>query len=997
MDRQQEGIVADLRGILEGEIRCDDVFLQLYCSDASLYEIKPLGIVRPRGVADVVATVRYAHEKGIPIHARGAGTGLAGESLGPGIVIDFSHSMRRVLRIDAETVTVQPGVVHAQLNRQLASMGRLFGPDPATAGVTTMGSVLALDGGGSHWLKYGSARAHVQSMTVVLADGQMIEVGRHPVTTGGEELPIRDQLVNRLADLLSREQSTIAEYQPRSLVNRSGYYLRDVVRDNELDLAKLLVGSEGTLALVVQATVRTQQLPRNVGQALLFFDRIESAATAAIDARELGLCACDLMDRRLLSIAAESDARYARAIPRAAEAVLMIETLGDSEYEVRQRIENAVESLRWRKRLAFDSLTTLEPSDIALYRKLTRRMTPLLYRMKGTTRPLPFIEDIAVHPEDLASFLNRLQKIFKAHQVTASLFGHAGHGQLHVRPFLDPGNPDDVRKMQDLAVEVYEQVIAFRGTVSGEHGVGLSRTWFLRRQYGPLYDVFREVKRTFDPKNILNPGKVVAEAPQPLTKNLRPRPVAESPTPSEVLDSPPAEAPVVVEQQTTPLVQLQLTWSPTDVIEVTQSCNGCGRCRTQSAEYRMCPIFRFAPREEASPRAKANLMRGVLSRELPLEALQRDDVKDIADLCVHCYQCKLECPAGVDIPGLMLEAKAQYTAVNGPSSGDWFLARLHNFAAWGSRFRTVANWAIGNPFARWLLEKMFGLAQGRKLPRLAAQPFIRWASRRRLTRDPQGKADRKVAIFVDINANWFDSQVAEALVAVLQHNGIAVFVPTQQRPSGMIRLAQGDAEGARRMAAANIAILSDAVRRGYKIVTPEPSAAVCLREEYPRLFDNDDARLVAANTFEACGFLWNLHKQGQLRLDFRPQKISLGYHEPCHSKVLHEESPAQRLLQLLPGVSVIPVERGCSGMAGAYGLKAKNYRASLRCGFGLIAAMRNPEIQNGVTECSACKMQMEQGTTKSTLHPLKLLAAAYGLMPKMAKSIIVSTGDAGAP
>lgn len=991
MDPQRERIQADLRGLVAGEVYCDDAFTLMYASDASIYQVRPLGVVRPRGVADVQAVVRYAAEQGIPLHARGAGTGLAGESLGSGLVLDFSRSMRRIVRLDSETVTVQPGVVLGQLNRYLAAFGRQFGPDPATGGVTTLGSVLALDNSGSNWLRYGSARRHVVRMQVVLADGTLLEAGRHPVTDDPhrDEDPRRRDLVRRLAELIERERGVIAAHQPKAWVSRCGYHLTDVLTEGQLDLAQLLVGSEGTLALITEATVRTVPRPRYRGVALVFFDRLEGAATAATEARMLGLAACDLMDRRILSLARDLDPRYAKAIPREAEALLLIEQQAEQEREVLDSLQQAV--LRWqrRRRLAFGFRLAMAPEEYDLFRRLARRVSPTLYRVQGAERPTPFVEDIAVPPDALPEFLTRLQNLLKAHQVTASLFAHAGHGQLHVRPFLDLTRPEHVRKLQTLADELYDEVLRAGGTISGEHGAGLSRTWFLRKQFGPLYDVFREVKRIFDPRNLLNPGKVVADLPQPVTKNLRPQALAGA-IPGGLAPSPPPSA--TPAEAATPLpLTLHLAWNG-ELAATAAACNGCGRCRTQSPEMRMCPIFRFAPAEEASPRAKANLLRAVLAGELDPALLARDELKAIADLCINCHQCRLECPAAVDIPRLMIEAKAQYVARNGLGTADWVLTRLDRFARWSSWLAPLANWALHTRWTRWVLEKTVGLAQQRKLPRVAGTSFLRIAERRRLTRPPR-HSGAKVLYFVDLYANWYDVALAEALVAVLEHNHVAVYVPPGQQPSGMNRLAVGDVERARQLAERNLRLLADAVRQGYEIVCSEPTAALCLTRLYPDLVDDDDARLVAAHTHEAGTYLWRLHEAGRLALDFHPLHLTLGYHWPCHLRALEVGAPGESLLRLIRGVTVQRVERGCSGMAGTFGLKRENYRASLRAGWGLIRAMRDPAIQYGTTECSACKIQMEQGTTKPTLHPLKILALAYGLLPGGDRLLSARSGE----
>jgi len=1001
MDEQRTRIQDDVRGLIAGEIRCDDVFLQLYASDASLYQIKPLGVVRPRSAADVAACVKYAGENSIPIHARGAGTGLAGESLGPGLVLDFSSHFRRILDVGADWVRVQPGVVHERLNAFLKPQGRLFGPDPAMSNVTTMGSVIALDAAGSHWLRYGSARSNILRLKLVLADGAEMEVGREPLVDGAsaDADPAKRDLINRLVELLRANAHLIETHQPKSLVNHAGYALADVLGDDWIDIPRLLSGSEGTLALITELTVTTHALPKHLGTTLFFFDRLESAARAVDEILPFRPCACDLMDRRHLSLARESDVRYDLMIPATAEALLLVELEGDDPLELRERMRQLTDRVRRRKRLAFESRAAFSRDDMDLAWRLAQKVVPTLYRLRGSTRAVPIVEDIAIPPAALAEYLVEMQNVLKRHQVTASLFGHAGHGQLHIRPFLDLNDPEHVRTMSQLASDLYEAVFRFGGTISGEHGDGLSRTQFVGRQYGELYPVFRDVKAIFDPRNVFNPGKVINDAivvrpaPMPpfledpapvaidadlMTQNLRPLlpPEALTAAPVETAD----EAPVAPASK---LITLELQWDLAEMADVATNCNGCGACRAQDPSVRMCPIFRFAPSEEASPRAKANLIRGVLTGQLDRATLASDEFKTVADLCVNCKMCRQECPAGVDIPKLMIEGKAQYVALNGQGLHEWALSQLDLFGSLGGLLSPFANWAIRNRTARWVIEKALGIAQRRKLPRFAARNFMRRATRKRWTQASR-RSGRKVLYFVDTYANFNDPQLGEALVAVLEHNGIAVYVHPDQRASGMAMVSRGAIEAARKVASDNVRILAESVRQGYTIVASEPSAALCLSQEYPLLLDDDDTQLVATNTSEACHFLWQLHLTGKLQLDFKPINASVGYHQPCHQKALSGGSPGENLLRLIPGLAVQRVERGCSGMAGTYGLAQKNYRNSLRAGWGLISAIRDGDFQAGATECSACKMQMEQGATKPTIHPLKLLALAYGVMPEVA-------------
>ncbi len=969
MDPERERIQDDLRGLLRGDVRCDDLFLQLYASDASIYEIRPLGVVRPRHTADVVACVKYAAENDIPLHARGAGSGLAGESLGKGIVVDFSRYMNRIGTVTDDTVRVQPGVVHAHLNRLLADSGKIFGPDPAMSAVTTMGSVLAIDASGSHWLKYGSARRSVRSLQVVLADGSLVDLAREPLARTDDPQPRRQELVAAVGGILQRDAALIQKSQPKTRVNRCGYGLADLLTDDQVNMARLLVGSEGTLGLITEATVGIDPLPTRRGVVLLLFDRLDNAARAVMDILKEGPSACDLLDRRHLGLAREHDVRFDLLIPPETEALLLLEFDGESLDILRERLQATVDRVQRNTRSLIGSRIAVDSEDVEVYWQLARKVVPTLYRLKGTSRPLPFIEDVAVAPEMLPEFLTKLFGVLKRHQVTASIFGHAGQGQLHVRPLLNLADRRDIEDMERIAQEVYQEVLQLGGTISGEHGDGLSRTQFVQQQYGLLYDTFREIKNTFDPKNILNPGKIIGPQ-ETLTSNLRP--VGTVPIDSS------SQSVITAGENPHPTIQLQLNWDAEEIAHAARNCNGCGACRSQLPEVRMCPIFRLAPCEEASPRAKANLLRGVLTGRLDAETICSEEFKKVADLCVNCHQCRLECPASVDIPKLMTEAKAAHLAVTGMRMTDWLLAHLDWVGSFGCRFSRLLNWALGNRVARFFLEKTLNIAQGRKLPRFSRQSFIRQAARRRLTR-----ADRssglKVLYFVDVYANYHDTALAEATVDVLEHNGVSVYVHPGQMQSAMAMITMGAVDEAKKIAKYNVDLLVERIRQGFQIVCSEPAAASCLVHEYPNILGTEDARLVAENTMEACTYLWKMHQAGEMRLDLKPLSTVLAYHQPCHMLSLGVGSPGENLLKLIPGITVNRLEKGCSGMAGTYGLRRENYRSSLRAGFDLIAAVREPHYFAGATECSGCKMQMEQGTSKPTIHPVKLLAWAYGL------------------
>ena len=1024
MDPERARIQADLSGQLEGDVRCDVTFSQMYASDASIYEMLPIGVVRPAGLNDVVACVKYAEENQIPIIPRGGGSNVAGACVGQGLVLDFSYAMSRIKAVGRDTVTVQPGAVLGDMNRQLYSHGNFFAPDPATRNVTTMGGTLAMNNSGSHWVRYGTPREHVMSLQVVVGNGEVLELDSSQNVASKDAIPkLRAQLFGgRIQRILSQNESLIKESQPKTKQNQAGYNLFDLKQDKQIDLTRLFVGSEGTLGVITEATLKTEPIPKHRGVALLFFHRLDIAAKAAVEISKMGIAACDLIDRRLLSLARETNTDLYRLIPVDAEAMLLVEFQAGDSQTLRQKLEHLVHRIQRRKKWAFDVRQATQKDQRDLYWRIVRRIVPTLYRLKGDKRALPFVEDIAIEPTKLPEFLQSVHEILNENEVTASIFSHAPQGTVHIRPFLSLSDRDEVAKMHRLATQLFEKVLEMKGTVSGAHGDGLSRTWFLRRQYGRLMDVFGDVKKIFDPDSIFNPGKIVGHPYSGLGDNVRPVLVSESFLGLGEQSDRSAEDPSVENDVSTPesvetdldkksprgwlrgnkskkkvssalpILDPELNWQLPEIAIAARNCNGCGRCRSSSPNERMCPIFRLSPREESSPRAKANLMRGVLTGQLDPTVVAQDEFKEIADLCVNCHQCRLECPASVDVPKLMVEAKAQYYATNGIKISDWILTRLDWMYEIAGQFPGLTNRMLQSRMWRWGLDKIVGIAQGRKLPLFSRTSFSRWAQRQKLTR-PSKRQSRKIVYFHDAYVNWNDIELGQSFVKVLQHNGIDVVVPKGQNVSGMSLISEGAVNRAKRLAQRNVESIAEWVRQGYKIVATEPSAALALRHEYLNLLNDVDAEIVAANTIDATSFLLQLHLSGDLELDFKPVNASVGYHLPCHQRALGSDVPAIKLLNLIPGLQVELLDKGCSGMAGTYGIKSKNYVRSLRMGFALINAMRSTDIIAGTTECSTCKIQMEQGTTKPTIHPIKILAMAYGLMPGLDDLFNRRSGD----
>ena len=983
MDIERQRVQDDLRGIVRGDVLCDPLTTQLYSSDASIYQIRPLGVIRPRVPGDVVATVQYAAEHDLAIHPRGSGSGVAGESIGPGLVLDFSRYMQRITTSeDLTRVTVQSGVMLADLNQTLRGHGRWYGPDPMTRSITTMGSVLATNASGSHYLRSGAARDTIESLRMVTADGDFIQVRRQD----GHEESTTGRLARGIVEIRNQFQDSIERFAGEPM-SRGGYRLDDVVdEEGVVDLAKFMVGTQGTLGIIVDATVRTELIPAHRGLILLFYHRLDAAARGAVGATSHGVVACDLMDRRLLQISRETDTRFDSVLPREAEAMLLVEIQGESLGDLYDRLSVIREDLTHSSEGAFASVDTVKPSERDMYWALSRRVIPRLARVRGVHAPLPFTDDIWVPPTELPQVLTAVQDTLKSLQATATVFAHAGHGQLHLRPFLNLADANDRDRLMRLSQDIAEVVWKHGGQISVEHAAGLSRSYLMPRQFGEMWQALGQVKRLFDPFHRLNPGKYFGAVLQKPNENLRPADQSiEVVSDNRVLvhaDQPTVEA---AKQRGESVAQLQVLqhWPAGATInQVTRGCNGCARCRAHAPGERQCPVFRAAPREEASPRAKANLLRAVLAGQLRVEDLAEDSARDIAELCFNCHQCRVECPASVDIPKIVGELKAQYVATNGLPVSEILLGRIDTISAIASRFPTVANAMINSPAVRWLAERMFGLSAARDMPRVAGKTFLRHSAARRWTKSkPHGGL--KVAYYVDHYANFHDPDIGRALAEILQQNSIGLYVPPTQIASGMARVSAGDLRGARKIARRNVRMLAECVRQGYTVLATEPSAVLCLKHEYPNLLDDEDAHLVAQHSHEACEFLWNLHKEDRLSMDFKAIRQTIAYHQPCHLRVLDPVGAGPNLMELIPELTVQRIEAGCSGMAGLWGLQRKNYRHSLRIGWPLISAMRAARVSAATTECSACKMQIEHGSGNQTIHPIKLLAYAYGRMPKV--------------
>ncbi|HEV3238646.1 MAG TPA: FAD-binding oxidoreductase, partial [Gemmataceae bacterium] len=515
MEKQQrEHIRDDLKGIIRGECLFDDLTRTLYSSDASIFEVEPAGVVTPRDEEDVRALVLYAVERSIPLIARGAGTGLAGESLGTGIVVDLSKHFRSILEIEADTVRVQPGVVCRRLNAELAKQGRRFAPDPMSRGQCTLGGMLATNASGPQASRHGYTRDYVSALRVVLNSGEAVALGQHCRWPSVESSPGRlEDIVASVSTLLEQNTGLIDLCQARTSFNRCGYLLQGVLSKDHVDLARLMVGSEGTLAIITEATLRTIPLPVERALVIFGFSSLELAARAAQLASASMPAACELMDRRLLALVKTAIPDTAKLIPDTAEALLVVEYEGAFPQQARQAAAEVSYLVHQRERLSFHASVMTDPKDQNEFGYLREAAMRSHHSMRGGLQPQAFIEDVAVPPEKLLGYLHSLQDILQRHETTASYLIHTLTGQVQARPFLDLSKSEDINKLWSIADEVYGIVLDQGGTISSRHGTGLARTPWVARQYGRLLPVLRDVKAIFDPRHLFNPGKIIGPDP----------------------------------------------------------------------------------------------------------------------------------------------------------------------------------------------------------------------------------------------------------------------------------------------------------------------------------------------------------------------------------------------------------------------------------------------------------------------------------------------------
>ena len=984
MDPRQLKIERELAPHVEGDVRTDPVVLALFSTAACIFRRKPLAVVSPKSESDVARVVAFAAAEGIPVTARGGGSSLAGQALGPGIVLDFAAHMNRIVAVDRERrfVRVEPGAIHGRVQKAAGRVGLRLGPDPSSGDFCTIGGNVGTNASGAHTLRHGSTKDHVLGMTVVLHDGSVVRLGTHGARDGGPE---RDgdatwrAMSARLETILREGAPAFLPERPRANKNSCGYDLwgawapGDQVSSIEprFDPMRLIVGSEGTLGIVTDVTMRLVPKPKATAVALLYFASWEDATEAVLEARRLGASAIEAMDHTFLAFVRADREDLRPLIPEKFDSSILVEFEGDSPEEARAGVAAVEEWAAARRGKVLDFRAARSTEEQAMLWAVRKAALPLIYRASPVEKPMNFIDDTAVPAERLGDYVNGLRAMFAKHRTRFAIFGHAGNGNVHVMPLMDPHEGTFQSSMAAMAEDAFELTWRLGGTITGEHGDGILRAPYLERQYPRAYAVMADVKRAMDPGGVLNPGNVISD--------------------SRVF-------PEGFSRYTNTFVTTGTVFDDPDYRDMIEMCHGCGTCR----DY--CPVGSTTSLEPHTARAKAVLLMEMIRGELSRDALTEKPFKEVMDSCFNCKLCLSECPSQVDIPGLAIAARKEFVEKHGMPVRNWILGHADKVAAVAGMAPAVVNLAIGNPLERAARENVGKVAGKLDLPRFrrpfgtgdgAAKralslPLVAGAgttgapgSHHHARLGPMPYRDvpitKRVAYFAGCFARFHDPQgEAEATVKVLEANGIEVVVP-EQRCCGIALITMGAERSIIADARRNLEVLLPLVDRGFTVVASAPSCGLALIEDYPRILGSEEAKHLAAHTIDIHQYLWRLHQRGELRTDFKPVPISVVYHNACHSVAQGITEEPINLLKLVPGVEVRPIDDSCCGIAGTYGMKSENYERAQEIGEPLFRELERTKAEAILTGCGTCNIQIAHGAKREVVHTMAILRRAYGV------------------
>jgi FAD/FMN-containing dehydrogenase/Fe-S oxidoreductase len=949
-ERTRLALGARLAREVDAEILFDAASRGRYSTDASIYQVIPVGVVIPRTVEAAIAAMQIAAEEGVAILPRGAGTSQCGQTVGEALVIDDSKYLNRALEIDADArrAVVEPGKVLDTLNAELRPLGLWYPIDVSTSAQATLGGMAGNNSCGSRSLAYGNMVDRVAAIDAWLPSGVRGRFGR--------EADIRDPAIAGLARkaqaLYERERGEIAARYPKVARNVAGYNLNRLAPEN-FNLAKLLVGSEGTLAWFETIHLELAELPKHKALGVAHFPRFYDAMEAAQHIVKLGPCAVELVDRTMLELALSNPAfaptirKFVRGEP---DAVLLVEFAGaerDPQVAGVKRLAQLMGDLGFADAV----VEVLDAGQQKSLWDVRKAGLNIMMSMKGDGKPVSFIEDCAVPLEHLAEYTTHLTEVFRKHGTEGTWYAHASVGCLHVRPVLNMKG-DGAMRMRAIAEEAAELVRRYKGAYSGEHGDGLVRSEWIAPFFGPrLTASLAEIKSWFDPKGLMNPGKIVNPSRQDDKALFRYGPQYRQPAPRTTLD-----------------------WSAWGGFAgAVEMCNNNGHCRKFDAGT-MCPSYRATGAERDLTRGRANTLRLALSGQLGADDVAEEAVRDALDLCVSCKGCKRECPTGVDMARMKIEFLSHYKRRHGFTVRDKLIGHMPRYAAWAARLQPLASIALKMPGAGAVLEAL-GFDRRRPLPKWHRA----WTRRRAAPGAGGGRRD--IVLFADTFNNYLEPENLAAAQAVLEATGHCVIVPRGgARPlcCGRTYLASGMLAQAREEARRTMHFLRPHLEAGTPIVGLEPSCLFTFRDEYAALFPGDRLAARLARATLADEYLAREIREQRIVAPWKEGRApTLRVHGHCHQKAFDTFDATLQLLSMIPGADVSAIESSCCGMAGAFGHEKGHYEVSMKMAeLALLPAVRSAPDATIVAAGTSCRQQIAHGTGRVARHPLSVLADA---------------------
>jgi FAD/FMN-containing dehydrogenase/Fe-S oxidoreductase len=952
---------AELEARISGEVRFDRTSRMLYSTDASNYQIEPIGVVIPRSADDAIATVELAASHGVPILPRGGGSSLAGQTVGAAVVIDFSKYCNRVLDIDLEaaTVTVETGSSLDLLNRQLKANGLMFGPDPSSSNRATIGGVIGNNSTGAHSILYGMTGDNLISARVTLAGGGTFELGpgtAEELTNLAAHTDARGRLLRNLLDFQERHSVTIARDFPPHWRRSTGYSLNELIKP-DFNPAKLVVSSEGTLATVLSATLKLVPVPKQTALVVLQFPELVAAMDATPGILECEPSAIELMDRMLINLtrAQPGYASQVAFIEGDPAGVFCVEYYGTSDDDLRRKCDALLDHLK-RNKVAFsaDPIVVLDPKSQAEIWRVRKDGLGLLYSIRGDFKPIPVIEDVSVPVEHLAEFVGAVEAMVTEYGTTAAYYAHASAGCLHIRPLVNLKEQRGVEMMREMADQAAEMARRFGGVMSGEHGDGLQRSELNERIFGPeLYGAMRELKRIFDPHGLMNPGKKV-DAP-PMVDNLRFGPAYQPAT-----------------------IKTYFDYSREGgFLQAIEQCNGAAVCRKLKAGT-MCPSFMATRDEHDTTRARANALRNALAGRASFDRADFTSAEtyNVMDLCLSCKACKTECPSSVDMAKLKMEFLAHYNDEHGTPIRARVFGHIHTLSKLTRPIAPLANFMLRTPVGRPVIKAM-GVHPDRKLSPFQFKTFSAWWRRHVSNLGEKRPTRGKVVYFHDTFTEYNYPRIGVAAVQLLEAAGFEVQIEHRRVCCGRPMLSKGLLNDARRAAARNVEALAPYANAGTPIIGTEPSCILTLRDEYVDLLPgNENAEAVASHSYMIDEFLARLETSGRLGIGWKTDPQPVMFHGHCHQKALIGMDPSMAILAAA-GCAASESGAGCCGMAGSFGYEAEHYEISRKIGEERLFPAVSEQSEDTVIAVAgvSCRQQIEHFTERKTMHIAELLAS----------------------